>query len=171
LRLEHTGILDGLDGSLSGGAFLGFEHTEVVQPRTAVELGVDGLDQEWVLRAGVWIWSCFNEDDTSDLFLRLHGTWSRRAAPSERDGIAVVPDVKDSKRNWCLTALARDELLPRAEGCRSKRNWTVWASIVDELDDGVGVVVEVLGEGCLDEAGGEGLVDRGLEIDGNLIGL
>jgi len=82
-----------------------------------------------------------------------------------------VPDVKNSKRNWCLTALARDERLSGPEGCRSKRSWSVGASIVDEFVDGVGVVVEVLGEGCLDEAGGEGLVDRGLEILGDLIGL
>ena len=173
-RLEHTGILDLLEGSLGGGAFLGLENTEVVQPCTAVEFGVDGLDQEWVLRAALWVWRRFDEDDAGDLFLRCHarrGAWAGRAVPSKRDGIAVVPDIKNSKRNWCLTALARDERAPGGEGWPAKRSWSVGASVVDELIDGVGVVLEVRGEGLIDETGGEGVGDRGSEVGGDLIGL
>lgn len=123
------------------------------------------------MRAGIGIRSCFNDEDTSDFFLRLYGTWSRRASPSDSDGVAIVPDIEDSERNWRLAALALDERLPGGEGCRSKRGWTVGASIVDEFVDGVGVVLEVLREGFLDEADRESLVDRGLEIGGDRQGI
>jgi len=91
--------------------------------------------------------------------------------PSDCDRVAVVPDIEDSERNWSLAALARDKCLPGGEGGSSKWCRTARASVVDELVDRVGEILEGLREGCLDEALGERLVDRGLEIGRDLLSL
>ena len=78
---------------LRGGAVRD-EHTEVDEPCTAVELGVGGLDEPWVLaarRGGDGL----EDDVATDDLGGVGGDWG---APAEEDGVAVVPDLEDTIR-------------------------------------------------------------------------
>ena len=65
-RLKHTWCRN---GSLAGAASWG-EDAEVVEPGTAVELGVDGLNEPWLLRVWVRVRLGLHDDDPLDLLLR-----------------------------------------------------------------------------------------------------
>jgi len=141
---------------------------EVVQPGAAVEFGVDGLDKPWLGDEDT-VERNIHDNDTGNLLLRLDKARSR-GFPSDDDVAATVPDVQDLKWNVGLAALASLECRTRGEGCAAERSGSTWAAVVDELVDGVGVVVEVGGQ---DSIGGRRVVrgDEGLEVVGNLGGI
>ena len=84
-RLEHAGEV--LEGALGGGRVASWlEDAEVDEPGTAVELGVDGLDE--VGLGGAVLVLGLHDDDTGDLL----GALGR--SPADDDGVARVPDVQ-----------------------------------------------------------------------------
>lgn len=79
------------DRSLACGRVAGWcEHAEVDEPCAAVELGVDGLDEEWL--AGAVLVLSLQDDDSSNLL------WAHGRAPADDDSVAGVPQVQD--REW-----------------------------------------------------------------------
>ena len=97
-NLKDTGDLD---GALAGGARWR-EHTEVDEPGTAVEFGVDGVDEEWLGLVTLGVRG-FHDDDTGDEL------WGQGCAPSHDDGVARVPEVEDLEWDVWLRALAGHE--------------------------------------------------------------
>lgn len=167
-NLQHADwqTVDGsLDLGLSSVAGWG-EDTEIVEPCAAVELGVDGVDQPWLVLVAL-VAGDFQDDDTGDLLLWLNGAWSA-GLPSESDKVASVPHVESLEWDVWLRALAGLEGLKAGEGSRSERLWAIRAAVVDELVHRVGVVSEVLGE--VGFGRGVGVVgDEGAEVVGDLL--
>ena len=80
------------------------EQTEVDEPCTAVELGVDGLDVPFAIDV------CgLQYVDTSDLL------WGLSGAPADDDGVAGVPEVEDLEWDRRLRGLASLEFLTAGE--------------------------------------------------------
>ena len=163
--LEHANEVRSLHGALGAGAAVGREDAEVVEPCTAVELGVDGVDEEWLLRVLLWVGDDLDGDEAGHELI-----WSGRAkaalrAPAEHDCVAVVPHLEDVEWDRGLAALALDELLAGGERWLAEGGGaSSWAAVVDELEHGVGVVVEVLGEGGEDQGLVERFVDGSAEV-------
>jgi len=152
--------LMGAERPLAGAASW-YEHTEVDEPCTAVEFGVDGLD----LPCASLGWDSLHDDVASNIL------WARArvGAPADDDGVAVVPDVELLERNGWLRALASLELRQRRERCGVKILWASAAAVDQGIDRG-GVVHEVGREGSL---GGRIAVvgDEAGEVGRNRLGL
>ena len=78
---------------LAAGAGWG-EDTKINEECTAVELGVDGLDEPW-LRAAGWSLDGLDGDEAGDDLWR---TWGKGGPPADEDGVAVVPGVEDTEK-------------------------------------------------------------------------
>ena len=100
-----------LDGALAGGARWD-EDAEVDEPCTAVEFGVDGVDEVW-LGAAALVGGLEN-DDAGD---ELGGARRDGGSPAQHDGVTVVPHVEDLEGDVCLRALAGYESGTAVEGC------------------------------------------------------
>jgi len=88
------------------------EALDVNEPGTAVELGVEGLDQPRLgTSAGVGVLHALANNDAGD---GLRGEGS--AAPAEEDSVAVVPHVQLVERNVCLRTLSGLEFGAGGEG-------------------------------------------------------
>jgi hypothetical protein len=136
-RLEHAHEWDGVERALrSRGAVAWDEDTKVVEPSTAVELGEDGGDEEWLRCGGVDGRAGLENDDAGDGLLGGgDGTRSGRT-PADDDSVTGVPEVEDLEWDRGLAALALNELLAVVEGGRTESD-RAGATAVDELDDGV----------------------------------
>lgn len=122
---------------------------EVLEPCTGVKLGVDGVDDPWVLVACRCLLD-LEKDETNDW--PWAGDWcSVGGFPADGDRLAVILEVELLEVDLGLLALTSLELLAvtegRAEQRKSLSSSTLWAG-VDEGVDGLAVVGEVDGE-CL----------------------
>lgn len=132
---------------------------EVLEPCGGVELGVDGLDDPWVLVASRGLFG-LDEDDAGD--------WARRRDrggvgrfPADGDALAVVLEIELLEVDRGLLALAKLELVAgRERGSRQRERLSRGAlragvdegvdgsAVVDEVDGktGVGELVAVVGD-------------------------
>jgi hypothetical protein len=100
-----------LDGTLAGGARWD-EGAEVDEPCTAVEFGVDGVDEEWL--GAATLVRGLEDDDASD---ELWGARRNGGSPAHHNGVAGVPHVEDLEWDVRLGALAGNEGGTAIEGC------------------------------------------------------
>lgn len=70
--------------------------------------------------------------------------------PSDRDGVATVEDTQSIERNLRLRALGVHKVLPTGEGDAVDLNWSLVASVTDDVDGGC-VVFKVWGQGVESE--------------------
>ena len=87
-----------------GRAACGYEGIDIHEPCAAVELGVDCLDEPWLVTAGVGVLDGLADDDAGDELRCESG------APAEEDGVAAVPDVELLEGDGGLCTLGGLEL-------------------------------------------------------------
>jgi len=118
--------------------------TEVGEPSTTVEFTVGGLDLVWAGSGRVGRWLDDESIETLDLLGGLLGH------PSNDDGVACVPGVKDGEWDVWLRALTSEESGLGREGQASERKRSVCAT-VDQGVDRVSLVGIVGSEDSLRE--------------------
>lgn len=141
---------------------------QVREPCTAVELGVDGLDEPWLWASGA---DSLGDDDSGDLLLwrDVWKTWVW-SSPADGDGVTGVPGLEDVEGDVWLGSLAGLELVTGGEGWGTEWHVQVVAAVVDELNDRVRVVREAGAENTLSESWSVGTDGVG-EVVGDASGL